>query len=565
MDKDIFLNEFGHLAQGPDGIKKLRDLILQLAVQGKLVEQDANDEPASVLLEKIGTERNRLIAAKQAKAEKTPTKIKGKELLPSIPCSWEWAHLVELCHFENGDRSKNYPSKSVLVESGIPFINAGHLVGNYVSLDEMNFITDERYDLLRSGKIQENDLLFCLRGTLGKTAIVKGISTGAIASSLVILRAFKGLLSEYLLLVLKSPISQTLLKLYDNGTAQPNLSATDLKKFYIPLPPLAEQKRIVAKVDELMALCDDLEASQNAHTAIKKDCVASTFHHLSEASEKEEIKTNWSIAEGNFNNWFDNLETVKNLRATILQLAVQGKLVEQDPNDEPASVFLERIKASLPETKGKKKKQVSISLDDVPFEIPKNWTWAHFPELGEFGRGKSKHRPRNDPKLYSGGKIPLVQTGDVARSGGEITTHTALYNQEGLAQSRLWKKGTMCITIAANIADTGILKFDACFPDSVVGFVPSCEFENARYFEYFVRTAKQDLLKFAPSTAQKNINLGILEQVAIPLPPLAEQKRIVSKVDELMSLCDQLESQIKSSEELNRDLMASLVHHMLAA
>ena len=205
-----------------------------------------------------------------------------------------------------------------------------------------------------------------------------------------------------------------------------------------------------------------------------------------------------------------------------------------------------------------------ISDLDSPFLLPSGWAWARFPEIGVFGRGKSKHRPRNDPSLFEGGTHLFVQTGDVARSNGIIETHTSKYNDLGLAQSAKWPKGTLCITIAANIADTGILSFDACFPDSVVGFIPHSVFPEARYFEYFIRTAKSDLLEYAPATAQKNINLGILTAVLIPLPPLAELSRIVAKVDELMALCDQLETQLKTTQTHSRQLLESLLHEALS-
>jgi type I restriction enzyme S subunit len=147
---------------------------------------------------------------------------------------------------------------------------------------------------------------------------------------------------------------------------------------------------------------------------------------------------------------------------------------------------------------------------------------------------------------------------------GEIKTFTGKYNDFGLAQSFKWPKGTLCITIAANIADSGILSFDACFPDSVVGFIPGSMFENARYFEYFVRTAKANLLEFAPATAQKNINLEILTQVLVPLPPLAEQHRIVAKVDELMALCDRLEASLNDTEATRSRLLDALLTEALA-
>jgi type I restriction enzyme S subunit len=253
----------------------------------------------------------------------------------------------------------------------------------------------------------------------------------------------------------------------------------------------------------------------------------------------------------------DAPDAVPQLRRLVLDLAVRGKLVPQDPNDEPAANILRRIAVEKAQVLKKRKAKWREQLqepdpDQAPFNLPAGWSWARFPELGTFGRGKSKHRPRNDPVLFEGGTHLMIQTGDVARSKGLIDTYTNKYNDFGLSQSFKWPKGTLCITIAANIADSGILNFDACFPDSVIGFIPASIFGNARYFEYFVRTAKANLLEFAPATAQKNINLEILSQVLIALPPLAEQHRIVAKVDELMALCDRLEV-ARAEREATRD------------
>lgn len=198
---------------------ELRQLILALAVQGKLVPQEAGDEPAEVLLGDIAT------------------------------CL-------------NGDRSSNYPSKNSRVATGIPFINAGHLVNGFIDYTEMDYITEQKFVSLSGGKVQEGDLLYCLRGSLGKCAIVKTGEYGAIASSLMIIRPKSAIVPEYLYIYLVSYQGRLSITQYDNGSAQPNLSAANVKKYPIPLPPLAEQRRIVARVDALMALVDQLEAQQ---------------------------------------------------------------------------------------------------------------------------------------------------------------------------------------------------------------------------------------------------------------------------------------------------------------
>ena len=150
-----------------------------------------------------------------------------------------------------------------------------------------------------------------------------------------------------------------------------------------------------------------------------------------------------------------------------------------------------------------------------------------------------------------------------ARSGGLINTYSSLYNDMGLAQSAMWPAGTLCIAIAANIADSGILAFDACFPDSVVGLIAHESFKGARFFEYYIRTVKVDLHQFAPSTAQKNINLGILKEILIPIPPLTEYGRIVAKVDELMTICDRLEASIDAGEDTRGRLFDRVLREAL--
>ena len=217
----------------------------------------------------------------------------------------------------------------------------------------------------------------------------------------------------------------------------------------------------------------------------------------------------------------------------------------------------------IAEGKIKKDKRSKTNHDFLePFPLPSGWEWATFPELGEFGRGKSKHRPRNDPQLFNPPIYPLVQTGEVARANGIVQEFHSKYSEFGLAQSRLWPKGTLCITIAANIADAAILGFDACFPDSVVGFIPYAEKETVKYFLAFMETAKAEISAYAPATAQKNINLEILEAIKIPIPPLAEQSRIVARVTELRALCQQLREKLTQARTTQTQLAQAWVEQV---
>jgi len=208
-------------------------------------------------------------------------------------------------------------------------------------------------------------------------------------------------------------------------------------------------------------------------------------------------------------------QIIKRFRQSVLTAAVTGKLTEQwrEEHSDVESVEVLYQKFCERNKKPKKNRTLQVkslkSLDneiDLP-EIPDSWLWIKLNELGELTRGKSKHRPRNAPHLF-GGKYPFIQTGDVAQSNGRITNHKQTYSEEGLAQSRLWPEGTICITIAANIANSAILTYPACFPDSIVGLITAPDICINTFAEYYIRTIKERLSQFAPATAQKNINIS---------------------------------------------------------
>lgn len=509
MNLDTFFEKFDLFADAPNAVAKMRELILWL---GFAVTHKSNGEewpkfPLKQLSTKIGS--------------------------GSTP---------------DGGRESYF-------SEGIPLIRSMNVHFGGFRDDGLVYLNDEQAAKLSSVAVQENDVLLNITGaSIGRVTIAPQRMVGArVNQHVTIIRCKESLDPIYLSKFLASPLIQNLINDIQVGATRQALTKSMIEQFEIPLPPLAEQKRIVAKVDELMALCDRLEAQQQQreirHTALAQASLTRFADAPTPANLELLFHKSYAIEPGE-------------LRKSILTLAVQGKIVSQDPNDKSANTLL------LAVANGDGGDSTLSKTDDggeKPFGLPAGWVWAKFSQLGELGRGKSKHRPRNDPSLYNDGKYPLVQTGDVARSNGKISTHTGLYNENGLAQSKMWPKGTLCITIAANIADSGILGFDACFPDSVVGFIPSNNDLQVQYFEYFMRTAKSQLEKFAPATAQKNINLGILEEVSIPLPPAPEQKRIVVKVEQLMGLVDRLEAQLVESRAKATALLDAVVAELSAA
>lgn len=236
---------------------KMKASILQQAIQGKLTDQRKEDGSAQDLYNQIQEEKQRLIKEKKIPKPKTLPEITADEIPFDIPENWMWVRLGDIAQAINGDRGKNYPKRDEYVSSGVAWVNAGHITDDgYLNADKMNYITKNKYNSLRSGKFQEKDLLFCLRGSFGKVARVEPFCQGAIASSLAIIRLFNTALREYVFIYLKSPQAVNELNKYANGTAQPNLAGKDVLKYLIPLPPLAEQKRIVEKLNKLLPLCE---------------------------------------------------------------------------------------------------------------------------------------------------------------------------------------------------------------------------------------------------------------------------------------------------------------------
>lgn len=414
MNSDRLLEVYEQISEAPDAIARLRRFVLNLAVRGKLVEQDATDEPASKLLAEIASERARRIHKGELKTAKGIPAPKPSDQLFSAPPGWLWTVADQVWDFENGDRGKNYPSRDQLVESGIPFINAGHLTEGRVDMSEMNFVTPEKFQQIGGGKLRQSDQIYCLRGLLGKHAVFDLETDAAIASSLVILRPIVPDCVPYLFIFLDSDVSDKSLRQFDNGSAQPNLSSANLRKYHIPLPPLAEQQRIVAKVDELMALCDRLEEARKIREETRDKLTAASLTRLTAPdTTPEDFPAHASFAIEALPALTTRPDQIKTLRQTILNLAVGGKLVTPDPADEPASGLINRIAAAktrLVKAGEIRKQKPFEAIDQEPFPIPQNWQWVRLGELGITQTGSTPPKSRQD---YYGSDVPFIRPGDL--------------------------------------------------------------------------------------------------------------------------------------------------------
>ena len=478
--------------------KAMRAKILDLAIQGKLTDQREEDGNARDLLREIQAEKEKLIKEKKIKKGKPLPEITEEEKPFEIPENWEWVRLGDIAQAVNGDRGKNYPKREEYVASGIAWINAGHITDDgYLNADKMNYITQNKYDSLRSGKIQRNDLLFCLRGSFGKVARIEPFCEGAIASSLAIIRLFNTALREYLFIYLKSPQAANELNKYANGTAQPNLAAKDVLKYLIPLPPLAEQHRIADKVSKLFAQLDAIDKAYEEYRELQQT-----------------------------------------MKAKLLVLAVQGKLTDQRAEDGNARDLLKEIQAEkeklIKEKKIKKEKPLpEITEEEKTFDIPENWMWVRLGEmiLNHIGGGT----PDKSNEAYWNGDIPWMSVKDVHQDSMYADRTIDSITPAGLenSSSNLIEANRLIVVMRMAVGRAVINKL----PVAINQDLRALFFRDNVTQEYILRIFK--ILKFETSgMTVKGIKLWVLLNTPIPLPPLAEQKRIVAKLDELLPLCN---------------------------
>lgn len=535
MNVQTFLDNFGHIANAPDGVKRLRELIFTLAMRGKLVAQRPSDPPARELLREIEAEKERLVKEKKIKSIPHLPQVTAEEVPYVLPCGWEWVRLGIIGNIFTGN-SINAREKEVKYRgSGLPYIATKDVEYGFSSLNYSNGIfipeNEEKFKIAHQGAV----LLCSEGGSAGKKC---GITDRNICfgNKLFANELFGGIPPKYVLYQYLTPFFQSLFKEAMTGIIG-GVSIAKFLELFIPLAPLTEQKRIVAKVDELMTLCDKLEAQQQE----QERC----FPILSRVSHVRFVETP-TLA--NLKAIFDETESVSpdDLRKTILSLAVQGKLVPQNQNDEPIEGIIKRISIDQSGTKPKQ--------SELPFKLPSSWSVSKLASILKPNRGISYGIIKLGPEPLEGG-VNVLRCSNVRFRRIDLTGIRKVAEELSSEYGRtVLEGGELLINIRGTLGGCAIV------PPSLKGFNIAREVAvvpvhremdpmfllNVVASPYF-QDKIDDSLR---GIAYKGLNLGLLRDFLIPIPPLTEQRLIVSKVEQLMILVDQLQEHQNNKAKL---------------
>ncbi|TCT62904.1 restriction endonuclease subunit S [Vibrio crassostreae] len=537
------------------GVKKLRELILELAVRGKLVPQDPSDEPASVLLERIVEIKAQLVKEKKIKPPKKSVEISDGEKPFDIPKNWKWIRLSDYAQIFSGNAFKSGDFSSEAGTKAIKITNAG--VGHLIETDE--YLPEEFLTTYSQYRVVKNDLILALTRPYISDGLKVSMCPDSYHNSLLnqrvaAIRAYVN--PEYAFFMLSSPyVLNTYKNRFSGSGLQPNLKMSDVTELVIPLCSEEEQHRIVAKVDELMTLCDQLEQQTEASIEAHQVLVTTLLDTLTNSVDADELMQNWARISEHFDTLFTTEASIEQLKQTILQLAVMGKLVPQDPADEPAAKLLERIaeeKAQLIKDKKIKKQKAlpPIADDEKPFELPNGWEWCRVQDVAQFTTSGS----RDWAKYYSDSGALFVTMGNLSRGNYQLRLDNLRYVQppEGGEGSRTKLEAhDLLISITGDVGNLGLIPED--FGEAYINqhtcllrFMFECQ---DKYFPDFMRSPLAKYQFDAPQRGIKNsFRLSDVGEMLLPLPPREERKRVAKKVEDLMIICEQLKACLKDSQ-----------------
>ncbi|MQT62318.1 restriction endonuclease subunit S [Pseudomonas sp. FSL R10-0056] len=519
------------LAGAPNGIKKLRELILELAVRGKLVPQDPSDEPASELLKRIAAEKARLVAEGKLKKQKSLNEIANEERPFELPTGWEWSHLGRI----SSDVQYGFTA-SANHQSGEPLL----LRITDIQNDGVNWNSVPGCDIspreITGYELKDGDIVIARTGgTIGKSYLVSGLTHSAVfASYLIRIGRLDAIFPDFTKVFLGSQLYWKQLYANSMGTGQPNVNGTALKGLLIPLAPMEEQHRIVAKVDELMTLCDRMEAQQTDSESAHAQLVQVLLDDLTQTNDANDFATNWQRLAEHFHTLFTTESSIDALRQTLLHFAADGRLVSSAA---PADY---------------------LALSDVID--------------GDSLNGSSK-KPQDSPgaveilRISAGTGVADFLTDENEHKWADVTeaeTKKFLLAKDDLLACRF--NGNLHYVGAFSLY-CGTRGVPQIFPDKLIRFRANRSKASPHYLKYILNAApaRAQIESFCATTVG---NIGIsaknLKTIKLRLPSLQEQSKIVDLLDKLLALCDQLKNRVTLARQLNAQLASTLVERALS-
>ena len=561
MNADWLLAHYERIADAPEAVPRLRRFILALAVRGKLAKQDPNDEPASELLKKIAAEKARLVKVGEIKKQSAVPLVATYEALFSVPNVWKWTRIGSAAYVEMGQSppSEHYNRTG----HGIPFFQGKADFGKRYPTARYWCTQPKKY-------AAPGDILISVRAPVGPTNVAS--EPCCIGRGLAALRSHNGIDRYYLLRCLEA--FEHALAALGFGTTFVAINKNQLTAFVIPLPPLAEQRRIVAKVDELMALCDRIAAARTEREATRDQLSAASLVRLDAPDPNPVVFQNHAaFALENLVPLTTRTDQIKALRQTILNLAVRGKLVEQDPNDDPAAELLKRIAAEravlVKQRQIRREKALNpIDPSAPPFEVPAQWVWSRLGDavlFTQYGTSRKAHPGASG--------IPVLTMGNI-QDGMVVWKNQKRIPESSNDLPALYLRKFDILYNRTNSAElvgkTGIyLGEDDCmtFASYLIRIRTSETVGCPQYLNLAMNTLVFRTTQIMPlikkQTGQANVNGTALKNMLVPLPPLPEQHRIITRVDELIALCARLEASLATGEDTRHRLLDALLREVL--
>lgn len=545
------------------GIKKLRELILELAVRGKLVPQDPNDEPASELLKRIAAEKAELVKQGKIKKPKPLPEISEEEKPFELPEGWEWARINDIASFTNGYAFKS----SEFQDSGVGIVKIGDIDSSgFISIGGMSYVSEKNINVLpEEMRVNPGDMVIAMSGaTTGKLGFNKTKNTFLLNQRVGKIAPYsvdKEFIYHYLSTRIEANLSISL------GSAIPNISTAQINSIIIPIPPSNEQIKITARVKSLISICNQLVQSSLASLDAHQQLVETLLTTLTDSQNADELAENGARISEHFDTLFTTEASIDALKQTILQLSVMGKLVPQDPNDEPASELLKRIaqeKAQLVKD-GKMKKQKPlppISDEEKPFELPSGWEWCRLGSIFNFLNGYAFKS-----EWFSPAGLRLLRNANIAHGVTNWKDVVHIPNEMiDNFENYVLSENDIVISLDRPIINTG-LKY-AIISESDL---PCLLLQRVAKFKNYANTVSNTFLTTwlksyffinsidpGRSNGVPHISTKQLEMTLFPLLSQSEQDRIISKANELISICEKLKYHIQTSQQTQLHLADAL-------